>query len=105
MPRYILTGYIQRAAKVSVEADSPEEAIQQAEAGNFIIYEEYSGADGFTFDGGDDHIEVDHIEVDEPPNPDQCEDCGGTLDANNLHTGDGAFGLKSKGNLYCDEEK
>jgi hypothetical protein len=58
MPRYILTGDILRAAKVSVEADSQEEAIQKAEDGDFTIYEEYHGTDGFSFDGDDDHIEV-----------------------------------------------
>lgn len=58
MPRYILTGDIHRSAKVSVEADSSEEAIQKAQNGDFTIYEEFKHADGFTFDGDDDHIKV-----------------------------------------------
>lgn len=35
--------------------------------------------------------------------PTRCDDCGGTLDADNRHTGDGTFGPKNKGSRYCDD--
>lgn len=37
--------------------------------------------------------------------PTRCDDCDGTLDADNRHTGDGRFGPRNKGSRYCDDPK
>lgn len=55
--KFVLTGDIHRSAKVVVEAETSEEAIELAEAGKFEIQEEFRNCDRFTFDGGPDHIE------------------------------------------------
>jgi hypothetical protein len=59
MPKFILTGDIIQAGKVSVIAATKEEAIAKAEAGDFDKIIETSKPYGFNFDGDDDHIEID----------------------------------------------
>jgi hypothetical protein len=58
MPKFILTGDIRHAAKVSVRAANKEEALKKAASGEFSIEEKFSPTE-FIFDGDeDDHIEV-----------------------------------------------
>jgi hypothetical protein len=58
MPRFILTGDIICAGKVSVVAETVEKAIEKAEKGDFERVMDLNKPYGFTFDGDDDHIEV-----------------------------------------------
>lgn len=56
--RYLLSGDVTHAARVSAAATSEDEAIRKAEAGDFIIEERVEKGATFRFDGGDDHIEI-----------------------------------------------
>lgn len=70
MPKFILTGDIIYAGRVVAEGATAEEAIANAEAGKFTVYEKVEGSSlgagpTFSFDGGDDHIEREDGEEDE----------------------------------------
>ena len=53
---FILYGDIIHPGRVKVLAKSPKEAIEKAEDGDFVIYDEQDSCLGFAFDGSDDHI-------------------------------------------------
>jgi hypothetical protein len=56
--RYLLSGDVTQAARVSTEAATREEAVRKAEAGDFVIEERVEKGADFTFDGDlDEHIE------------------------------------------------
>ena len=56
MKRFILTGDVIQAGRVSVMAETKEEAITKAEMGDFEKVVDTSKPYGFTSDGDDEHI-------------------------------------------------
>lgn len=51
--RFFLTGDIQHPGVIDVEAATPEEAVEKAEAGLFIVHDEQANLLAFQWDGGD----------------------------------------------------
>lgn len=63
MKTHILMGDIRHAGRIEIQAESPDEAIRLAEAGEFTVFEEQHKDLGFDWNGEEPEVVEDSARV------------------------------------------